>query len=63
MVVYLYACSAGSAVIGLSLAAAGAVSRVVAVEVNPLAVQPFEQSVSRLAKSDPVSQLRLLAQC
>jgi methylase of polypeptide subunit release factors len=44
----------GSGVIGLSLAAAGVVSRVVAVEVNPLAVGPFEMSVRRLAKSDPV---------
>jgi hypothetical protein len=54
---------AGSGVIGLSLAAAGAVRRVVAVEVNPLAAGPFEQSVRRLAQSDPVRRPRAAGIC
>lgn len=46
---------AGSGVIGLSLAAAGAAAKVVCVEINPLARQPFEASLAKLATSNKVS--------
>jgi hypothetical protein len=45
---------AGSGVIGLSLAAAGAARKVVCVEVNPLAKQPFDASLAKLAATDKV---------
>jgi tRNA G37 N-methylase Trm5 len=45
---------AGSGVIGLSLYVAGVARRVVCVEVNPLARQPFDLSLARLAASNQV---------
>lgn len=45
---------AGAGVIGLALAAAGAASRVVCVEVNPGAADAFAATQARLAASKPV---------